>query len=121
MKETAGNGVGRLFEATGSAPMINNCFSLLRKGGKIGLIGLPKAPIHIEDPLPNVVFKSLTLKTFHGRRIFHDWEESERILHQNLVDTNPIITHDYPLSQFERAFQVLLRGEGCKVLVTPGK
>lgn len=30
MKETAGNGVGRLLEATGSTPMINNCFSLLR-------------------------------------------------------------------------------------------
>ena len=30
MEETAGNGVGRLFEATGSEVMINNCFSLLR-------------------------------------------------------------------------------------------
>ncbi len=74
MQETGGNGVGRLFEATGAATMINNCFSLLRyvrmtfvsitaihipppppamiyspamillfrKGGKVGLIGLPK-------------------------------------------------------------------------------
>ena len=40
-------------------------------------------PLHIEDPLPNVVFKSLTLKTFHGRRVFRDWEESERMLFEN--------------------------------------
>lgn len=30
MEETCGNGVGRLFEATGAAVMVNNCFSLLR-------------------------------------------------------------------------------------------
>ena len=30
MQETGGNGVGRLFEATGAATMINNCFALLR-------------------------------------------------------------------------------------------
>lgn len=34
MEETGGNGVGRLFEATGSAAMINNCFSLLRYNNK---------------------------------------------------------------------------------------
>ena len=41
-------------------------------------------PIHIERPLEDVVFKSLTLKTVHGRKIFHTWRESERIMHQNL-------------------------------------
>ena len=67
MEETGGNGVGRLMEATGAPPMVNNCFSLLRyycsklfpfhehscyfsffvlcvtrKGGYIVLVGLPK-------------------------------------------------------------------------------
>ena len=37
-------------------------------------------PIHIEDPLTNVVFKSITLKTVHGRRIFKDYEESEKMV-----------------------------------------
>ena len=31
MKLTDGNGVARLAEATGAGPMVNNCFSLLRK------------------------------------------------------------------------------------------
>ena len=30
MKETDGNGVGRLLDATGFAPLINTCFTLLR-------------------------------------------------------------------------------------------
>lgn len=33
LKETDGNGVGRLVEATGATPMVNNSFSMLRYGG----------------------------------------------------------------------------------------
>ena len=37
-----------------------------------------QTPIHVERPLENVVFKSLTLKTVHGRKIFHTWRETEK-------------------------------------------
>merc|ERR1711972_1125993 len=67
---TGGVGVSRLVEASGAPPMVNSCFSLLRKGAKLVLIGLPKSAIHIENPLQNVIFKSITLTTVHGRRIF---------------------------------------------------
>ena len=30
MRETNGDGIGRLVEATGATAMVNNCFSLLR-------------------------------------------------------------------------------------------
>lgn len=32
------------------------------------LIGIPKGPLHVENVLTDVVFKSLTLKTVHGQR-----------------------------------------------------
>ena len=38
----------------------------------------------MENPLQDVIFKSLTLKTVHGRKIFHTWKEIERIMSQNL-------------------------------------
>jgi len=38
----------------------------------------------VETPLPDVVFKSLTLKTFHGRWSFRAWEQSEKLLSENL-------------------------------------
>ena len=103
MKLTEGNGVPRLVEASGVGQMVNTCFTLLRKvmerifcmifllnpffpqGASLVLIGLPKTPIHIEDPLPNVVFKSLTMKTVHGRRIFHTWEQCEKLIAEKKV------------------------------------
>ena len=37
-------------------------------------------PIHIEEPAKNVVFKSIELKTVHGRRIWSTWEDCEALI-----------------------------------------
>ena len=63
---------------------VYDIYTEYRKGGSVVLVGLPKSPIHVEKPLEDIVFKSLTLKTVHGRKIFHTWEETERIVAQNL-------------------------------------
>ena len=49
------------------------------------MIGLPKATVQIEDPLPNLIFKSVTLTTVHGRRIFHTWEQCEQLIQEGKV------------------------------------
>ena len=41
-----------------------------------------KAPLHVDNVLSDIVFKSLTMTTVHGRKIFHTWEKSEEMLHQ---------------------------------------
>ena len=45
----------------------------------------------MENPLQNIVFKSITLKTVHGRKIFHSWEESERLIFEKASVPNSII------------------------------
>ena len=32
--------------------MFRDCFSWLRKGGKIGIVGIPKDSVQIKNPLP---------------------------------------------------------------------
>ena len=61
------------------------CTEIIFQGAHLVLIGLPKQPIHIEQPLPDVIFKSLTLKTVHGRRIFDTWEQCEKLIHDKKV------------------------------------
>ena len=67
------------------------------------------------------VFKSLTLKTIHGRHIFRTWRESERIIADGRVDVQKIITHRFPMSQFEEAYSVLFAGIAIKVVLDPWK
>jgi len=119
MKLTNGNGVARLVEASGATPMVNSCFSLLRKGAHLVLIGLPKQPIHIEQPLPDVIFKSLTLKTVHGRRIFDTWEQCEKLIKDKKVHPETLLSHEFAMSEWKSAFDVLMSGTGCKILVNP--
>ncbi|KXJ07732.1 putative L-threonine 3-dehydrogenase [Exaiptasia diaphana] len=88
LRETSGDGAGRLVECSGSPNMVNSSFSFLRKGGRIVLVGLPKAPLHVENVLSDVIFKSVTLKTVHGRKIFSTWEKSEQLIYQNKYGTS---------------------------------
>ncbi|CAB4040459.1 L-threonine 3-dehydrogenase, partial [Paramuricea clavata] len=81
-RETDGYGVGRILEASGNADLLSNCFKLLRKGGVVVLVGLVKQAFHVEDFLKDILFKSLTIKTLHGRHIFSTWEKAEKMLHQ---------------------------------------
>merc|ERR1712045_588596 len=119
MKLTDGNGIARLVEASGFPPVVNSCFSMLRKGAHLVLIGLPKQPIHIENPLPDVIFKSLTLKTVHGRRIWDTWENCEKLISEKKVDPNIVLSHQFPMSDWRSAFDVLMSGAGCKIIVDP--
>jgi len=117
MRLTNNCGVARLVEATGAPPVVNNVFKLLRKGARIVLIGLPKATVEIEDPLPNLIFKSVTLTTVHGRRIFHTWEECERLIQEGKIDPTVIVSHQFSLDDWQEAHDVLLSGSACKILV----
>jgi len=115
LKETNGDGVGCIIEASGSPVMVNNCFSWLRKGGTVVMVGLPKGDIVIKDPLPNFIFKELTVKTLHGRRIYETWDKLELILHKKQINIEPILTHVFPMSEVDKAFQAIFDGTACKV------
>lgn len=117
LSETNNNGIGNIVECSGAPILVNNSFSFLRKGGSIVMIGLPKAPLHVENVLNDIIFRAITIKTVHGRKIFHTWEECERILSEGKINLDPVISHIFPLSEYEKAFQVLLSGEACKILM----
>ena len=35
------------------------------------------------------------------------------------VDVSIAVTHEFPMSQFEKAFEVLFTGEACKIMLDP--
>merc|ERR1712168_1218755 len=99
-KLTEGKGIGRICEASGNVDMLNGCFSYLRKGGRLSILGLPKQPLHIENVLQDIVFKSLTITTVHGRRIFHTWKECEKLIVEKKVNPSLLVSHDLPMTQY---------------------
>ena len=85
MKATNGDGIPRICEISGHAPTLSKCLKYMRKGGKLGLVGLPKSAVTFEDPLPDLIFKSLEIHSVHGRKIFHTWEECEKLIESGKV------------------------------------
>lgn len=121
MELTNGVGMDRICECSGVTPVVNSTFSLLRKGGTMGLVGLPKQPLHVENVLQDIVFKALTLKTVHGRLIFHTWRQTEALVADKKINAKTVISHRFPMSQFEEAFKTLFSGKACKIVMDPSK
>jgi len=67
------------------------------------------------------VFKCVTIKTVHGRRMFHTWKEVEELLASKQVPVTKVITHRFPMSKFEDAFATLFSGAACKIVMDPSK
>lgn len=118
---TNGDGMGRICECSGASSMVNLTFSMLRKGGQMTLVGLPKEPLHVENVLQDVVFKALTLKTIHGRQIYHTWVETEKLVADGKIDVKKVITSRFPMSRYEDAFKALFEGKDCKIVLYPSQ
>jgi len=112
-------GASCLIECSGSSDVANGMFSLIRKGGRMVLVGIPKAPLHVPDVINDLHWKNFTLKSIHGRKMFHTWKESEKLLSSGQVNVEPIISHIFKMSEFEKAFETLFSGKANKILIDP--
>ncbi len=119
LDETGGDGAGCVIEASGAPGAVSACLGCLRKGGRIVVLGNPKAPVEIADVMRDFMHKELTLQTLHGRRMYETWHESESLLTEARTDIRPAITHTFPMSRIDEAMHAILDGEACKVALTP--
>ena len=63
-----------------------------------------------------MIFKGLTIKGIYGREMFETWYKMQTML-QSGLDVSPVLTHRFPSSRFEEAFDVMQSGECGKVIL----
>ena len=119
LAETGGDGAGCIIEASGAPGAVPSCLACLRKGGRIIVLGNPKAPVEIANVMRDFMHKELTLKTLHGRLMYETWRESEALLSEARLDIRPAITHTFAMSRIDDAMHAILAGEACKVALDP--
>jgi threonine 3-dehydrogenase len=117
-EETAGNGVDVLLEMSGSAPALQQGLQALTQGGRVSLLGLFGGPVSL-DLNTQVILKDVRLYGITGRHMFATWYKAARFLRAGLLDPSPIITHRFPLSEFDQAMRLIVQGECGKVLILP--
>jgi len=101
-------------EMSGNPQALRDMIDAMCHGGKIAMLGIPSEPIPID--WNKVVFNMLTIKGIYGREMYETWYKMSVMLESGL-DIRPVITHRFPFSQFENAFQVALSGQSGKVIL----
>lgn len=107
-----------VLEMSGNRMGIQIALDAARIGGKIIAFGIPKENITI-DWGKYLINKELSIDSVFGRRIWDTWKETTRLLVSKQIDLAKIITHKFPLSEFEKAMEVMKSGECGKVILQP--
>ncbi len=115
-KATRGEGADVLLEMSGASPALTQGFEALRNGGTAALLGLFKGPVTF-DLNRLCIFKGCTVLGINGRKMFETWFQMEELLLSGRLELDDIITHEFPLEEFERAHATMISGEGIKVVL----
>jgi threonine 3-dehydrogenase len=118
LKAAGGEGVDVVLEMSGVPAAVNMGLRLLKGGGWIGLLGLPKKPYEI-DVSTNVIFKGVTVYGVIGRRMYDTWYQGTALIAERGIDLSPTITHELPLERFEEGLEAMAEGKAAKVVLYP--
>lgn len=115
---TDGVGVDVMLEMSGHPTAIAQGFNMLRRGGRASLLGLTDKPM-LADLNNWIIFKGATVLGISGRELFRTWDKMAALQVSSLVDFSPIITHRFPLEDFEKGFALMHEGNCGKVVLFP--
>ncbi len=114
---TGGAGADVVVEASGAASAIRQAFDLVKIDGRICGLGLSgKEDIGI--PWDTAIIKAVRLVCSMSSN-WTSWERALSIMAGSKIDLDPLITADYALHDWQKAFAMLQNLEAIKILLKP--
>jgi len=104
-KITKGFGTDIVVELTGNKAVLNDATKTLRRGGDIVLVGLFSGLVEW-DLVNNVIYKEANVYGVTGRIMWDTWWTAQSMILSGKMDLNPVITHCFNLSDYDKAFQL---------------
>ncbi len=118
MDATAGVGVDVMLEMSGHPDAIRTGFSILRRGGRVSLLGIPSRPVELNFA-DDIIFKGATILGINGRRMYQTWYQMQALLKAGKLDLRPAITDRISMRDFSKGMERLKTGEASKILLYP--
>ena len=117
---TEGVGVDMVCEMSGAAAAVNFALDVVRMGGFLSLLGLPRGhALTIDDYTKNVIFKGVTLQGVIGRRMYATWQRTLALLRSGL-DVEWVVQATFDsLREFHEGMARFDRKEALKVVFFP--
>jgi L-iditol 2-dehydrogenase len=113
---TAGLGVDVAFEIAGTDPAIAAAMEAVRPGGRVVLGGIPSTEM---STFSASVARRKGLTIAMVRRMKEVYPRATALVEAGLVDVRGVVSHHFPLTEVEKAFQTAVVREGLKVVVEP--
>jgi 2-desacetyl-2-hydroxyethyl bacteriochlorophyllide A dehydrogenase len=115
---TGGLGADLVVEAVGEPETLAGCIGLLRRGGTILAFGVPHQSRY-DLPFGELFFREGQIITSVGPNVAVDFPIAVEMIAQGRLDVTPLITHRFPLSRAQEAFELFaFRRDGAiKVLL----
>ena len=113
---TGGYGADVVVECAGVAPAINSAFDIVRKRGRVSLMGLPGRKLEVD--IEKIPYKELQVSGGIGQRR-SAWERSLRLMASGAIDGEKLISHEIGLDEWQTGFEMMERQEGLKILLRP--
>ncbi len=101
-------------EMSGNGAAFRQLLDVMNHGGRVALLGIMPGEEAID--WSQVVFKGLVLKGIYGREMYETWYKMIAML-QGGLEIAPVITHRFPISEFQRGFDVMRSGQSGKVIL----
>ena len=114
VKEEMGSGADFCIEAVG--PLLPLAIKIVRAGGKVLQFGHDET-VNPEIPVGTLLKKEVeVLGAFIGK---HSFERTVRVMESKKLPLEKVISHVMPLSEIHKGLDLLRRGEGLKIIITP--
>ncbi|MBQ0211099.1 L-threonine 3-dehydrogenase [Providencia rettgeri] len=101
-------------EVSGAPAAFQTMLDTMNHGGRIALLGIP--PASMATNWSQVIFKGLFIKGIYGREMFETWYKMATLV-QSGLDLSPIITHQFPIDEFQKGFDIMCSGQSGKVIL----
>jgi L-iditol 2-dehydrogenase len=111
-----GLGADVVYECAGAGAAAQQLLTLVRRRGRYVQVGLFGKPVAWD--LDQLVYKELTA-TGSNASTPPSWLRAIELMRTGKVQTAPLITHTYPVSEWEKGFATFEDRAGIKTLFTP--
>jgi 2-desacetyl-2-hydroxyethyl bacteriochlorophyllide A dehydrogenase len=108
---TPAGGFDLVIEAAGTAGAVERAFGLARRGGRVVLVGLAGNDVKAGFPIDDAVNNDLLISASFAYTS-SAWAEVTALLSSGRIRLSPLITHRFPLEEYEDAYRVLRESFG---------
>lgn len=121
MELTGGIGADEVVECSGAAPTLNQSMKMLRKGGKVSLVGLSSGKEDYQFSHRYAVLNEIGI--FGSRANPNTTQPVVNLLESGQLDIKSFVTHKFDLEHFDEALDTFVnrKGGAIKVVIYPNE